>query len=205
MTAEALPPLLEGELIQAEPEKQRRPRRRHKVANQQRNPKWRGPGELEQTERRQQVLALRRAGLTIIEIGIQLDIHKTTVWNHLERALEGYREQSAIDVEHVKAVERSRLERLMQAVWPAATAAKPDLQAIDRALRIMERRAKMDGLDAPERLQAAVVDVTAAAAQAQARENPLESLSEAELLAGYRAEILQLTAEEPPGGGDTPR
>jgi hypothetical protein len=47
-------------------------------------------------------------------------------------------------------LELMRLERLHAAVWPQAI--RGDVNAVDRVLRIMERRARLLGLDAPKRV-----------------------------------------------------
>jgi len=47
----------------------------------------------------------------------------------------------------VRALELERCDRLQAAVWPAAT--QGDVAAVAAVLRIMERRARYLGLDAP--------------------------------------------------------
>ena len=47
-------------------------------------------------------------------------------------------------------MEGARLDRLHQAVWDAAI--NGDCYAIDRVLKLMERRAKLFGLDAPNKV-----------------------------------------------------
>lgn len=49
--------------------------------------------------------------------------------------------------EKLRTVEVARLDRLLKAMW--AKAMKGDVTRVDRCLRIMERRAKLLGLDAP--------------------------------------------------------
>jgi len=49
------------------------------------------------------------------------------------------------------ALELSRLDQMMQALWPKAR--RGHLGAIDRVLRVMERRSRYLGLDAPTKLE----------------------------------------------------
>jgi hypothetical protein len=51
--------------------------------------------------------------------------------------------------EEVRRLELLRLDEMAQAIWPQTVSANPDLFAVDRLLRIMERRARLLGLDAP--------------------------------------------------------
>lgn len=57
--------------------------------------------------------------------------------------------------EQVKRLEASRLDRMQQALW--AQALTGNQSAIDRVLRIMERRAKLLGIDAPTQSQVSQV------------------------------------------------
>jgi len=47
----------------------------------------------------------------------------------------------------LRALELLRLDELLNALWDTAIAG--DLKAVDRVLKVMERRAKLLGLDAP--------------------------------------------------------
>jgi hypothetical protein len=53
--------------------------------------------------------------------------------------------------DELRKMELERLDRLLLAVW--GQAAKGNQGGIDRALKIMERRAKLLGLDAPTKVQ----------------------------------------------------
>jgi hypothetical protein len=47
----------------------------------------------------------------------------------------------------LRRLEMRRLDRLWMALWPLATANPPDFNALDRCLKIMQRRAALGGLD----------------------------------------------------------
>jgi hypothetical protein len=58
-------------------------------------------------------------------------------------------QHNAETVEQLRQLERDRLDTMLDAIWPRVRAG--ELRVIDRALRIMERRSKLEGLDGPER------------------------------------------------------
>lgn len=98
-------------------------------------------------QRMQAALELRRAGRDYREIGNQLGIGKSTAHRLVLAALAGAREQLEGDVQEAKAEEISRLDGLLTALWQKARAG--EVGAVDRVLKIAERRAKLLGLDAP--------------------------------------------------------
>lgn len=70
------------------------------------------------------------------------DLHKV-IRERANRVTEGYDEY--------KAVQEARLERIFVPVWRKALSG--DLTAVDRAIRILERQARLHGLDAPARTE----------------------------------------------------
>lgn len=96
-----------------------------------------------------QVLALRRAGMPFSQIAIKVGISKSSAHQLVQEGLEDARKQIASSVDELRAEEISRLDGMLAKAYPIA--AKGDLQAIDRVLKIGERRAKLLGLDAPAR------------------------------------------------------
>jgi hypothetical protein len=53
--------------------------------------------------------------------------------------------------EEMRAIETERLDQILTSIWPKAL--NGELLVIDRCLRIMDRRAKMWGLDTPARVE----------------------------------------------------
>jgi uncharacterized protein (DUF1778 family) len=104
----------------------------------------------ESLERQKKALELRRMGLGYIEIGEQIGISKSQAQRLVARAMEESRLQIDESAADLKAEELSRLDGMLRAVWPQAR--KGSLQAVDRVLKIGERRAKLLGLDAPVKL-----------------------------------------------------
>lgn len=96
-----------------------------------------------------QVLALRRAGMPFSQIAAKVGISKSSAHQLVQEGMEDARRQIATSVDELRAEELSRLDGMLAKAYPSA--AKGDLQAIDRVLKIGERRAKLLGLDAPTR------------------------------------------------------
>lgn len=89
-----------------------------------------------------QILELRRAGVGPTDIARQLHLPKSTVISRYKAALSRTHREAAAEIRDLEA---ERLDRLLSAIW--AKAMRGDYQAVDRALRIAERRAKLIGLD----------------------------------------------------------
>lgn len=83
----------------------------------------------------QRVLNLRRGGASFDAISQALNITPETARACFDKAL------GAVDTEVQQALELDRLDRLHMAVWPKATGG--DLDAVDRLLKISERRDKV--------------------------------------------------------------
>ena len=98
-------------------------------------------------ERRLRCLELRRSGQTLEAIGAELGITRQAVHKHLTTAIASLRVQTAGEAADLKVQHADRLDRLLVAVWDKATAG--DLRAIDTALRVLDRIARLHGVDAP--------------------------------------------------------
>lgn len=150
-----------------------------------------GPSEARSLERQLSVLQLSRAGHKCPEIGRRLGMDRTQAWRYLQAALEAVREEVAEVTEEWRARELDRLDALQAAAWDSAVATNPDWQAMDRVLKIMERRARLLGLDAPIRVTTPKDQpFEVAAVQSATGSNPqpiadLSLLSEAELTAQF--------------------
>ena len=88
------------------------------------------------------ILDLRRAGLSFEAIAVEVALPKTTVRRYYRNAMA---RTDSPDVAEARNAEVDRLDRLLVAVWPRAL--RGDLAAVDRVLKISERRAKLLGLD----------------------------------------------------------
>jgi hypothetical protein len=65
--------------------------------------------------------------------------------------LENLADKCREEAEHVRALELQRLDALYLKAWEAVE--EGDLPSIDRCLRVQERRAKLLGLDAAEKVE----------------------------------------------------
>ena len=100
--------------------------------------------------RRIKALDLRLSGASYRQIAAALSTDVGTAHKDVQRALRETMQEAG---DGVRKVEVARLDRLLLAVWPKAVAG--DTAAVHTALRIMERRAVMLGLDAPLRIDMA--------------------------------------------------
>ena len=102
------------------------------------------------TDRRVACLDMRRKGLRYDEIGKALGISGVTAWRHVQQGIE------AIITEPAKAVLAIELERI-DGLWVpqyARATETGDQASVMACIRLMERRAKLLGLDVQERGQA---------------------------------------------------
>lgn len=96
-------------------------------------------------ERRKRILELRIAGHTLREIGEQVGLTESAVSMSLTKALEMTQKAIHENAEGLRTLEAERLDQLAKGIHVAAMAG--DLAAIDRYLKIQERRARLMGLD----------------------------------------------------------
>lgn len=100
-----------------------------------------------QAEMRTRAFELRRQGLTIREIGARLGISHVMALKHISAVLADLRAEALTNADEWRALELDRLDGLQAALRPRIGEGDP--KAIDTALRIMERRSKLLGLDMP--------------------------------------------------------
>lgn len=108
------------------------------------------PRSLVALQRQQQAVELRRSGRSYREIAHAVGISVASAHRLVGTAIAEARTTVREDVVELRALELSRLDGLMVALWPKAR--RGELSAVDRVLKIMERRAKLLGLDAPVKL-----------------------------------------------------
>lgn len=101
-------------------------------------------------ERQVKALELRRMGKGYAEIARTLGIGKSQAHRLVQAGLSDARDQIRAEANDLRAEEISRLDAMLAGLWPDAR--KGHQGAVDRVLRIMERRSKLLGLDAPVRL-----------------------------------------------------
>jgi len=106
----------------------------------------------EVAERRQKAIALRLAGMDWQTIAGRLGYaDRGSACKDVARALEANLAEQSQAADTLREVESLRLDRLQAAAWPAAV--KGDLKAIETVLKVIDRRARLHGLDHPVRTE----------------------------------------------------
>jgi DNA-binding transcriptional ArsR family regulator len=112
------------------------------------------PEGLTKAELRNEILRLRRDGLTDDKISTELEKRGTVLTQqavsyHLRKYLEELANEDAQAVEHLRELENRRLDELWELHYEKAK--NGNMHSGRFCLKIMERRAKMNGLDAPKK------------------------------------------------------
>lgn len=122
-----------------------------------------GHTSLTSAARRSRAVTLRLMGFSYDEVAQQCGYtDRSTARKTVMRALDKY---EAARVGEMRIEENARLDRAQAAIWPAVM--KGDTKAVDTYLRLSARRARMNGLDAPQQVavttgaQAALQDALA--------------------------------------------
>jgi hypothetical protein len=165
----------------------------------------------ETTVRRTKLLKLRREGVRYDDERILALGYKDTgsARKDLVRALRIHRDEEAAEVGVYRQQENERLDALLEAAWPRATEPSPvfdkngeivshelDMRAVDTVLRLMDRRAKLNGLDMPVKAEVTGADG-----------GPLQlgpaTTAELEALIGLTPPASGNQRSDTPGDGDT--
>ena len=106
------------------------------------------PQALTAHERRLQAAKLRMAGMTYRQIAEELDYRGPS---GAYKAVKTLLRRTELELaQEFRQLELERLDFLTRSIWDKVCAG--DLKAIDRLLRIMERRSRLLGLDAPNKV-----------------------------------------------------
>ena len=109
------------------------------------------PRRIKSTEKTLRALDLRRKGFNYSQIAEKLEVARVTACRYVLSEIENLADQCQEGAKHVRDLELQRLDDLYLVARKAI--AEGSETAIDRCLRIMERRAKLLGLDAAERVE----------------------------------------------------
>lgn len=107
------------------------------------------PRDAARIENEEKAIALRIGGASYKEIGQRLGLSCSAAHKMVMRVLEKDQKKTAEDRERLLQMELMRLDRMQLGLWSQAKSGNQG--AVDRVLRIQERRAKYLGLDAPSR------------------------------------------------------
>lgn len=112
--------------------------------------------EIAATEKQIKALELRRQGKSYAEIARELGYSSGSgAHNAVKKALRKTLKEPA---DELRKLENARLDAMLVGLWPGIE--KGDPKAVTAAVKISDRRAKLNGLDAP-----AEVDVTSKGSQ----------------------------------------
>jgi hypothetical protein len=180
-------------------------------------PRRGGPGQGHHADRGQReaaalrgnrALELRAAGAPYEQIAQTLGYsNRATAARAVQRALDRDYERTANLRDEYRQLHLMRTDRALRAIWPKVI--HGDLGAIDRLVRLLDRQAKLLGLDAPTQISVTATDQTALLAML----DDIERLQSAEgtdrdaALAARDAEIARLEALlglPGPNGDDPP-
>jgi hypothetical protein len=109
------------------------------------------PEDFAVTERENQVVALRLRGVQYRAIGAQVGISGQAAHQIVQRVLARKRKETNEIGEEVRDLEIERLDKMLAILSERIEDDPGDYQAMDRVFRIAERRARLLGLDMPEK------------------------------------------------------
>jgi len=105
------------------------------------------PRKVTALEREHKAIELRTGGATFKQIADVLGVTRGAACKAVKRAMDKLVAETQEQTESLRALENKRLDALFLAFWPKALAG--DEAAATRCMNIMERRARMNGLDGP--------------------------------------------------------
>lgn len=105
-------------------------------------------------ERKKTAVELRKLGFSYQKIADKIGVSRQAAHKMVLKALQELNQETAEGAEEVRRLELERLDEWHLRVAQEMTAGRA-LPAIDRGLRIMERRAKLVGLEPPPEVDAA--------------------------------------------------
>ena len=107
--------------------------------------------KLKAAPHRDEAVNLRASGWTYAQIGEYLGMTEANAYQKVKRYMTQYRKVATERANVLLELELARLDKMTQALDTQIEAG--NVQAIDRYLKIMERRTKLLGLDAPKAMK----------------------------------------------------
>lgn len=104
--------------------------------------------KLEAEQRRAEILALRIGGASMGEIARVLNLSKSTVSGHINKALAEAAKLNTESADRLRALQTQRLDTLLKGIWTKATNGT-DPKLTREARYIIMAQAKLLGLEAP--------------------------------------------------------
>jgi hypothetical protein len=107
--------------------------------------------------RRIEFLELRKEGLTYDEIGRRMGVCRITAMNIVRDEMKRLLKDCSETAEEVRGIELARLDGFLVALGEKIK--RGDVSAITAAIRLMERRSKLLGLDSAQQVQVSLSDM----------------------------------------------
>lgn len=101
-------------------------------------------------ETQAKAVEFRKRGMTFRAIAQQLGISFQGVHKAVKKAMDQLKAQVYVDISTIRTMELEKLDTVEMGMWPGAS--KGNHNAANAILKAMERRAKMLGIDTPEKL-----------------------------------------------------
>jgi DNA-binding CsgD family transcriptional regulator len=111
------------------------------------------PAEVENETVRGEILRLRRQGYVYREIAERVGRSIGSVHRTVQRAMAEAKRENREEADDLADAQIERLQAILTKLWPLAypESGNPDMDAVDRVLKIEQRIAALRGLDAPAR------------------------------------------------------
>lgn len=106
--------------------------------------------------RKRQAIRMKVEGKTLAEIRLATGASSATVGRWMREEIARVAEDRKDLVKSMQWLQGQRLDAMLAALWPRIQ--KGDVAAVERAVKIEERRAKLFGLDEPERVMVGSLD-----------------------------------------------
>lgn len=118
---------------------------------------------------RAEAVKLRKLGMSFQQIAERVGYgSRQAAHQAVTKALAEIREETQDTADDLRTLEAERLDQLWQIAFTEALTNR-NLRAIDTAIRVQDRRAKLFGLDKTDERMAAAIEANAEASMAQAR------------------------------------
>lgn len=108
------------------------------------------PSATQKAMRRQRAVEMRIGGATFEQIGRALGTSRASAYKLVMRTLADTRAQTADDSEHLRDLANARIENAIQRINPEVE--KGNLGAVDKLVKLLDRQARLNGLDAPTKI-----------------------------------------------------
>lgn len=136
--------------------------------------------KLEIAERRAKVADMVRRGLRQREIAEQLGVDEGTISRDMKAIRTSMEDRAKRSIEVDRAMQRERLEAAVNAIWDDVQ--RGDAAAVRNLVRLVDRIARLEGLDMPTRVETTTVNLRQKLREMAEREglDPDSAIAEAE-------------------------